>query len=258
MSLDHISSTQVSMFCRCQAAWMFRYVWGKSVPPKSAMMRGTCVHKAVARDYAQKVVSKVNLPVADVLDAFSDEYETRSDAVAWKESEDKGKIKDGGIAVLAKYHEVVAVNVQPVDVEQSFSMNVAWVQDDEDHSISYRGILDVADDAGGITDLKSTSKTPKRVSGDHSGQIVGYFTGKEAMGDEPKSAHLDYLVVLKEPKIVQFTVEVTDSQKKFFLTQIPKIVMAMEAGNYYAARGSMYCSPDGCGFWKMCIEEFGG
>jgi hypothetical protein len=87
------------------------------------MMRGTCVHKAVAHDYAQKVESKVNLPIEDVLDKFSDEYETRSGEVAWKDGEDKGKIKDGG---------------------------------------------------------------------------------------------------------------------------------------YYAARGNTYCSPDGCGFWKLCVEEFGG
>lgn len=257
MSLDHVSSTQLSMFCRCQAAWMFRYVWGKTVPPKSAMMRGSCVHKAVAHDYIQKVESRVNLSIEDVLDKFSDEYETRTDEVAWKDGEDKGKVKDGGIRVLDKYHEVMT-EVQPVDVEQSFSMDIAWIQDDEDHSISYKGVLDVADEDGGITDLKTTGQTPKRVKGDAEGQIVGYTIGKEAMGDDPKSAHLHYLVALVTPKIVKFTVEVTESRKKFFLTQIPKIVMAMEAGNYYAARGNTYCSSDGCGYWKMCIEEFGG
>jgi len=258
MKLHHISHTQLSMFCRCQAAWYFRYVCGLIIPPKSAMMRGSCVHRAVAHDYTQKVESKVNLPVEDVLDVFSDEYEERSGEVAWKDTEDAGKIKDAGVNVLAKYHEEVAINVQPVDVEQTFSMSINWIQDDEDKTVAYKGILDLMDDAGGITDLKTTGRTPQRADGGHVNQLTGYFLGKEALGDKPTGAQLDYLIALKTPKIIQFQVDVTDSQKKFFLNQIPKIVTAMEGENYYAARGNRFCSPDACGYYVKCCEEFGG
>lgn len=258
MVVDHISATQMSMFARCQVAWMFRYVWGKIVKPKSAMMRGRCVHKAVATDYTQKVQSKVSLPIEDVLDAYSDVYEAEAVDVAWKEGEDKGVVKDGGVRVLVKYHEEVVVNTQPVDVEQSFSMNIAWVQDDEDKIVKYKGVLDVMDNGGGITDLKTCGQTPKVPGNDAQSQLVGYAIGKEAMGDQPTSAHLHYLVALKTPKIVQFDVPVTDSRKKFFLTQIPRIVTAMEGENYYPNRGNRWCSESSCGYHSLCLEEFGG
>lgn len=258
MVVDHISATQISMFVRCRAAWMFRYIWGKTVKPKSAMMRGRCVHKAVAVDYTQKVQSKVSLPVADVLDAYSDAYESESGDVAWKDTEDAGKVKDGGVRVLELYHSEVAVKVQPVDVEQSFQMDITWVADDEDKIVKFKGVLDVMDDVGGITDLKTCAQTPKVPGGDATQQVIGYTMGKEAMGDQPTSAHLHYLVALKTPKIVQFDVPVTESRKKFFLTQIPKIVTSMESGNYYAARGNRWCSETACGYHSLCVEEFGG
>ena len=256
--LGHISSTQISMFARCQAAWMFRYIWGLTIPPKAKMMRGTCIHRALAFNFMPKVESHEDLPVGDVVDCYSTNYDEESHETEWH-GEDKGRLKDGGVRVLRHYQETVAPVTQPVDVEQHFSMDLSWKDADEPKQMRFKGVIDLLTDGGILIDHKSTAQTPKQPRGDHCNQLTGYWLGKEAMdGTEPKIARLDYLVALKEPKIVTFDVPVTDSQKKYLLRHIPSVVKAMEAGGYFPNRGNVYCSETGCGYYSLCIKEFGG
>jgi len=258
MRIDHISATQVNTFTRCQAAWMFSYVHNIKGKPSGAMTRGTCVHKGISHNMIQKVQSRVDLPAADVLDHYDTTFTELSTETKWKEGEDPGKQKDAGYRVLEHYQEEVAPETQPVDVEQSFRFFINWREGDDDKSVEFKGVLDLLDEEQRLRDIKTTAQTPKAPGGDHVIQLIGYSLGKEAIDGKQPSAWLDYLVTLKEPKIVTFPVVVGDPQKKFFLNNIPKIVKAMEAENYYPARGNRWCSKNACFYHSMCIKEFGG
>lgn len=257
--ISHISNTQLSMFCRCQAAWAFRYCDGLIIPPKAKMMRGTCIHRALSHNYMPKIESHEDLPVDNVLDCYSTHYDDESHVVEWHEGEDKGKMKDAGVGVVRKYQEEIAPSTQPVDVEQSFSMGLSWKNGDDDKQMEFKGIIDLITDSGVLIDHKSTGQTPKSPRQSDVGQLTGYVLGREAMeGDSPTLTRLDYLVALKSPVIVRFDVPVTDGSKKFLLGQIPRIVRTMEAGNYYPNRSNMYCSETGCGYWQKCLQKYGG
>lgn len=257
--LDHISASQMSMFARCQAAWMFRYQWDLVIQPKGVMTRGSCIHRGIAHNYFQKIESREDLPVDDVLDHYSTNFDEEAHVTAWKADEDKGKVKDDGVRTLKHYQEVMALKTQPVDVERRFSMGLSWEQDGQPKHVEFQGILDLATEEGALVDHKSTGLTPREPRSADQSQLVGYWLGKEAMDKaKPSIARLDYLVTLKTPKIVSFEIAVTDDQKKFLLSQIPKLVMQMEGGNYFANRSNMYCSATGCGYWEICHKEFGG
>lgn len=257
MMLDHISNSQMSMFARCQASWAFRYLDNLKIPPKSKMMRGTCIHRALAHNYLPKIESHEDMPVDDVLDCYSTHYDEESHAVEWH-GEDAGKMKDAGVGVVRKYQEEIAPKTQPTDVEQSFSMSLSWREGDDDKQVEFRGIIDLVTDDG-LGEHKSTAQTPNMPRPGDVAQLVGYKLGDEAMnGSEAKIARLDYLVMLKTPKLVRFDVPITPGRKKFLLGQIPRIVKAMESGNYFPDRSSMYCSETGCGYWSKCIAKYGG
>ena len=256
--IDHISNSQMSMFARCQASWAFRYIDNLKIPPKAKMMRGTCIHRALAHNYLPKIESHEDMPVDDVLDCYSTHYDEESHVVEWH-GEDAGKMKDAGVSVVRKYQEDIATSTQPADVEQSFSMNLSWKEDDDDKQMEFRGIIDLVTDDGFLTDHKSTAQTPPAPRQSDVNQLVGYMLGAEAMnGSEAKVARLDYLVMLKKPKLIRFDVDITAGRKKFLLGQIPRIVKAMESGNYFPDRASMYCSEIGCGYWQVCQKEYGG
>jgi len=225
------------------------------------MMRGTCIHRSLAHNYLPKIESREDLPVEDVLDHFSTNFDEEAHITAWMPDEDKGKVKDGGARVLEHYQEIVAPTTQPIDVERKFAVDLSWKDGEEPKQAVFKGVIDLVTEKKELVDHKSTKSTPKKPQGSHRQQLAGYVLGKEAVdGEKPNTARLDYLVMTKEPKIVTFEMPITDGQKKFLLSQIPKVVKQMEAGpGYYTAnRGNIYCSETGCGYWKICHSEFGG
>ena len=257
MLISHVSATQIATFTRCQAAWYFSYVEKIKGKPTGAMTRGTCVHRGISANFTQKVESHVDMPVIDVLDFYDTTFTDLAQETDWKESEDPGKVKDAGYRVLEHYQVEAAPQVDPVDVEQSFRFMLTWVDGEEEKSVEFKGILDLLDRDFNLRDLKTTGQTPKVPGGDHVIQLIGYSLGKEAIDGKQPSAWLDYLVTTKTPKIVTFPVVVEESQKKFFLNNIPRVVKAMEAENYYPARGNRWCSETACYYWEMCRKEFG-
>lgn len=246
------------MFSRCQAAWRYSYVMGIKGKPSGAMTRGTAVHKAVSENYVQKVESRIDLPVNDVLDHYDTTFTELAYDTHWKPAEKPGKEKDAGYRVLGLYQKKVAPETYPVDVEQAFRMTINWVDGDEEKSVEFRGRLDHLDERGNLCEIKSTGQTPKVPRGDHKIQLISYWLGKEAIDGKQPSAWLDYLVTTKEPKIVTFPIAIGEPQKKFFLDNIPRIVKAMESENYFPARGNRWCSETQCFYWNMCHTEFGG
>lgn len=50
----HLSISQIGMFMRCPAQWMFRYVEGIKIPPSAAMIKGTATHEGVELIYSEK------------------------------------------------------------------------------------------------------------------------------------------------------------------------------------------------------------
>jgi len=260
MKVDHISASQMKTWANCQATWMFRYHpdWQLIIPPAGKMMRGTCIHRALAHNYLPKIESHEDLPVDEVLDHYSTTFDEEANVTAWQEEEDKGDIKDGGIRVLECYHSTLAPTIQPVDVERKFRMELSWVDGEEPKQAGFEGVIDLVTDQRLLIDNKSTGTTPTEALNADKQQMTGYYLGKEALGEEPDKARLDYLVTLKTPKIVSYEVEVTQGQKKFLLGQIPKVIKQMESEIYVPNRNSLFCGETKCGYWNKCLEVFGG
>jgi hypothetical protein len=253
------------MFTRCQACWYFRYrYWdekrqryGIIIPPRSAMTRGWCVHKSLAFNFATKVQSHEDLPVDDVLDHYSTTFEEQSEETAWAESEDKGSVKDVGVRMLEHYQEAVAPDIQPVQVEYEFTVDMSWEEKLGDETVEkqmpFTGFIDLTTDKDVLIEHKTTGQTPKRPKGND------YWLGHEAtQGKPPASARLDYIVGTKQPVVVSFESQIPEAQKRFLLNQIPRVVNAMESEMYYANRGNVYCTPNACGYWVLCHQIFGG
>ena len=258
MVVDHISATQMQLFERCNAAWMFYKVWGIRGKPRAAATRGRVVHEAIAKNYRQKVQSETDLPEDEVLDFYVDTFREQSHDTWWQKGEDRFKPVDDGIRVLQRYHQDIAPVTRPVDVEQNFKMNLSWKEGDEDKSVLFKGILDLmAQD--GLHEVKTTGQTPREPKPAHIRQLTAYWTGKESMeGKPPINGRFCYLVTLKQAKIVSFPFIPSASQKQFFLRQVPRVVQAIEAGNYYPNRGNYLCKKDWCFYWDLCHKEFHG
>ena len=257
MIVEDINQSRIAMYLKCPRQFYYRYCEGIISPPGAALTLGSSFHRAIAVNYGQKVGSYEDLPVSDVLDAYDTTFNELSHDTVWN-GDNAGKVKDAGYRVLGHYQEEVAPETYPLDVEQSFRFFVNWIDNDEEKSVEFKGILDLEDVKGNLVEIKTTGQTPRQPSGDHVIQLIGYAIGKEAISKRKPSAWLDYLVTLKTPKILSFPIDIDEGKKKFFLGNIPRVVKAMESENYYPARGNRWCSKSACFYWDMCVKEFGG
>src|SRR5215471_2585282 len=76
--VDVWSGSSLNTFLRCAKQWEYAYVYRFKRPPKLRMVLGAAAHFAVETDLRQKITTQVDLPVGDVLDAFSTSYDLES------------------------------------------------------------------------------------------------------------------------------------------------------------------------------------
>lgn len=62
----HLSISQIGMFMRCPAQWMFRYIEGLTIPPSAASIKGKATHEGVELIYSEKKETGVFSPSAAV------------------------------------------------------------------------------------------------------------------------------------------------------------------------------------------------
>lgn len=245
--MKHYSASQINMYMRCPAQWFFRYVEGYKQPPTAAMIQGTSYHKGVEINYAQKIQSKKDLPIDDVLDAYATEFGNRIIEAEDTPEKDRGELKDQGVGLIKAYHETLAPTIQPIAVEKPFTIDF----DNVDYTVE--GFVDVIAEGGFVRENKTTAKTPNAVSEDHFVQGTLY-----ALAEDVDAVTYDYAVKLKTPKVVTLTVEIPDHQKAFVLGMVGKIDHAIRSEVFYPNRGSFMCSRRNCGFWSQCERKHGG
>jgi CRISPR/Cas system-associated exonuclease Cas4 (RecB family) len=139
-ALAHLSASSFKMLVRCPEQWRQRYLLGKKAPPALALLAGGADHAAIQLSMEQKVDSFADLPLPTVKERFVEELESRvenaggigeveirgaSDRPAkMREYDTERKV---GPEVVAAYHTKVSPTLQPVAVEQSFSIDIPGV-----------------------------------------------------------------------------------------------------------------------------------
>lgn len=215
------------------------------------MTLGSCFHTGVAHNYRQKVESREDLPVEEVLDAFDTHFNLAKEDTDWGEEKPEDT-KDRGIGALKLYHQIVAPMTQPAEVEQAFSMSfqsVDW---------TFSGIIDVFDQHNIVIETKTTSRKPSQPKNDHKLQTYAYATAQKKKANSTISARIDYAVAVAKPDIVSYDFPVNDTDQEFFLNLLSRVARAIELEIWIPARSGILCSRKWCGYWNECEKLIGG
>jgi len=178
---------------RCAKQWEYAYVYELKRPPSIRMILGASAHAAEEVNYKQKIDTGLDLPTADVLDVFSDAYDSGvSEAdIDPEDKESPDVAKDSGVATLTVYHETVAPKIEPLWVEHEGLIHV--------NDVPYSYTIDLVDKQGRVRDHKYTKRRPQG-SGDYRLNMIGYALGyRHETGETEKDVVLDYMVRTKEP-----------------------------------------------------------
>jgi len=245
--MTHLSISQIRMFRRCEKQYYFRYLLGLKIRPPGAVTLGISVDKGVSHNFSQKIKSHQDLPLADVLDAYSTAFESLRYDTDWKD-EKPDRVKDDGYSLMEVHHSQKAPTVQPIAVQKKIEIPF------ENVNYSFIGILDAINDKGVILDTKTTSRTPPEDQIKRDEQLTAYaLLYRVEYGKEEAGIELDYLVRTKKPKLVVLEGWRTQADIDLFLEEVGKVWQAIKTGIFYRTDPTnWWCSPQWCGYWDKC------
>lgn len=239
-----LSASSVGTYLRCGQQWYFAYVMRIKRPPTVKQLIGIATHDAVETNYTQKMETRTDLPVSDVLDAFSTSYDMKSTEVEPEEDEDVGAGKDSGVQLVRLYHTTVAPPIQPTIVEKEVTFSV--------DSISYSGYIDLADEEGTIRDTKTTTRRPSDTLS-YATAMTGYAIGyRQLMGQQESGMVLDFLIRTKTPQYVAIaTPPASDENIATFASTVQKVRDGIEKG-MFLPNGLFSNACSWCGYKDIC------
>lgn len=227
-----LSASSVGMYLRCGRQWMYRYVYGIKSKPSVKMARGIAIHKAVEVDMTQKMTTQVDLPVDDMLDAYSDSWGSIASDGLTQGPDDppEGEMKDRGVGMVRLYHSEVAPHIQPVLVEQPVQFSI--------NGQAYSGQIDLATRSKRsgkliVRDTKSTSRTP--APNQYQLNQVGYaLSQRQATNEIEADTVLDYLIDTKIPRYLPISNggPASDAQVASFATIVGDVAGSINAGRF--------------------------
>jgi putative RecB family exonuclease len=242
-----LSPSQASTFLSCSAKWWFRYGLGLPDPAGGAAVRGKAVHSLI--EYAMRAkMAGVVLEAGGIADAWDAVWDQAAEGAEFAADDDVEALKVSGARLAHKYLAEAAPAIEPVAVEVRVTGTIAGVP--------VRGIIDIIDGEGRVIDIKTTSRKPSKISGDHAFQLATYV---ELLRDGGSGeARLDSLVATKEPQLVQIEHTPDEAGGRLVERVYPLVAEGIAGGLYLPNRSSSVCSRRYCSFADACEREFGG
>lgn len=241
----HLSASSMTTFLRCGQQWYYAYVLGEKSPPTLKQARGIAVHKAVEVNMEQKIDSKVDVPVEQMLDAYSDSWdEVGSDGFQVEEDEDEGEMKDKGIELTKLHHSEVSPTIQPLWVERPVQFDI--------NGVTFSGQIDTVDEMKRVRDTKTTARAPRPEQ--YLMNMTGYaLSVRQLTGEVETDTVLDYLIATKKPRYLPITAggPVTDKAINQFANTVDAVAGAIDAGRF-VPNGVQNGACSWCGYAAQC------
>lgn len=242
-----LSISRVNMYLRCGLQFYYRYIKNLTMPPSASMTQGKCVHSTFEHNYKQKITSKTDLPLEEVLDFYSDSLNKEKSSTDWKE-EDFDRIKDTGISAITVYHNKFAPLIQPKEVEKWFELEF----DKEKFKHKIRGVIDIIDDEDSVRDHKVVKRSCVSRY-DNCIQLPVYSFTKAPKGNEIVSCKIDMLITKKDPEVVTLDYKFGKNDRIRAMYYVSTVANAIEKGVFMPAKPDDWtCNPKWCGYYHMC------
>ena len=262
--IDHLSASSIEQFLRCSWQWKLQRVDNLPRGASWTMLAGSIVHEVAAWNFLNKVESKKDLPVAQLLEYAQKISRKKIDETPrWHTT--PGEKHDADLKALAKrvdvcvklFAESVAPFIQPIEagIEKKLAIPAG------DGFPKILCILDCIDVHGTIHDFKTTSKSPSvdKVSSEihHDIQPTAYgLAYRLAFGKDPAEFRFHFMVDKSIPIVIPAATHRRAISYVAFLRRAQQVWKAHEAGVYLPAEKGWGCSEEYCYYALTGACEF--
>jgi hypothetical protein len=251
--------SQISMMCRCAAAYEFRYVKGIIRPPAIALIVGSSTHVSIEKNLKHKLETKGTLlSDAEVRQIAADEINTRwekdgadlssldEDEVGKGEKAIRGAAVDMAVSLSSLHHHKLAPKINPLHLEREWDVEISGFP------VDLKGTID-CQEPDRIRDTKTSKVSPPKDRAEKDEQLTMYSMASKVLDGSIPKLSMDVLVKTKTPKVV--TLDTTRSDKDFepLLARIAVVSKSIETGMFPPCDSGHYlCSQKWCGFFTLC------
>lgn len=234
---DHLSATQISMYLRCPRQYEFRYIHGIKRPGSGALLLGSSYHAALEENFEQKIESHIDMATEDVLDVYRYTFNKKKTKEEYVLEEPEHELIDTGVALVADYQMKIAPVIQPIQVENKFSIDIDGRE--------VIGVVDLETDDR-LIEHKTANKSWSEGKPHQEVQATIY----SMVVDKPIEYHI--AVKTQKPKIQILSTSRTDQQREWVKELIKGIDKGIQSGVFYPNPTGNLCSPKWCGYWDLC------
>lgn len=248
--------SQIQMALKCLKQYNFRYVKGVKKRPSAALTIGTSVDYGNNMNLVQKITSKNDLPLSDVMDATSTKFDELAKDTSFDGECDASKSKDFAMKLIRAHQEKLAPKIQPIAVQKYFKL----IHKDWEYDLA--GTIDYIEINGVVVDLKTSKDYYALNCISRAIQPAMYDLAYQAIFKK-KSASFRYDVLIKPTKLLPARVQqvsdrVTEDDRSWLLSTIENVHRALEAGiETPAPEGAWWCSQKWCAYYDECKGKRG-
>jgi len=243
--------SEIKTFLQCGRKWEFQYLHKIQRPKRAAASIGSSADAAISANLAQKVTTGTDMPMGEVLEICSKDFDERARETIWDEEDTPGPAKDSVIACVTLHHTQVAPKIKPASVQEQFVIET-------DAGFDLTGTIDLTETSGVIADTKTSSR--QRATShvvERAFQPALYDFAYRAIRGKP-STGFRFDVITRptarlpaEYKPVQG--QVTEADHEWLFSAVGATDKAIAAGVALPApEGSWFCSEKWCEYWSLC------
>lgn len=245
--MDHLSSSQISLYLQCSLKYKFQYV--DQIPKTfkaSGLVFGSAIHAALAWFHKTQLAGR-EVTLERLYRVFeADWYGQRVESeVRYKSGETETSLLLLGKEILGLYFKNPRQGVKGTEIP--FTVPLSNPASGEDLGINLEGFIDLIEDGDTITEFKTSVKAMDIK--DVGMQLTAYSYAYEFLHQRPpKLLKLVNFIKTKKPRMLSLEMREGDHQRFFHLAR--EVFRGIQAGIFFP-RQSFLCS--GCEYVKYCV-----
>lgn len=256
--MEYLRPSSLNEYIECSAKFYFNNIAGIKTPGKIPLAFGQAIHSTLKTNFRQKISTRIDLPIQEMKDNFSDNLDKELENVedkSYSEIDSPKNLKDYGIELVSIYHSTISYRIFPKLVEEKISVKF------KDYPFGLEGTPDMLDEDLVLIDHKTTGRDVKEIPENYRLQVFGaYPILIEALIKEPiKYSRIDFFIRKSEknPKSKIKSISM-DVDKKYFFSVFEKVCEGVSNNIFLPNRNHIFCTKRWCQFHEVCQKEFGG
>lgn len=250
----HLSFSQLSTLSKCPHQWYLTRI--KKVPYgfSRALAIGKMVDAACNANFYNYIIDKKYLSLIDVLDAAADKWHAQEKKWSIEPTDEEfAGVQDEAAEYIRMHYNEYQIKTIPKETQYKVELT-------RGNLLPIIGYIDVVEEDGTITDVKTSKKKYADGAATSNRQLLTYWLALEQMKEKgvidfsPGKRRFSVVVKNKKPYIQDITCECDPGKERIvrFWCWVVALNNMLKKGSFAPCTAGWWCAPKWCDAYAHC------